>query len=73
MVGNIYESSFQKHLPCIFIIFLERAEPKLLHKGQTARILQKTLIEKFTIFFGFDLENVPYMDGKVFKSIFFRN
>ena len=49
MVGMISESSFQKKLPCIFIIFLEGAEPKLLHESQTARILQKTLIEKFTI------------------------
>ena len=51
MVGKITKSSFQKKLPCIFIIFLERAAPKLLHEGQTAKTLQKTLIEKFTIFF----------------------
>ena len=36
MIGNISESSFQKNLPCIFIIFLEGAAPKLLHEGQAA-------------------------------------
>ena len=51
MVGKIYESSFQQNLPCIFIIFLEGAAPKLLHEGQTVRTLQKMLIDKFTIFF----------------------
>ena len=51
MVRKVSESSFQKKLPCIFIIFLEGAAPKLLHEGRTARTLQKTLIEKFTIFF----------------------
>ena len=51
MVGNIFESSFQKKLPAIFIIFLEGSAPKLLHEGRTTRTLQKTLIEKFTIFF----------------------
>ena len=73
MVGKISESSFQQNLLCIFIIFLEGSAPKLLYEGWTIKILQKTLIEKFTIFFGFDLENVPYMDGKVFKSIFCKN
>ena len=51
MVGKIYESSFQQNLSCIFIIFLERAASKLLHEGWTIKTLQKTLIEKFTIFF----------------------
>ena len=73
MVGKLSESSFQQNLLYIFIIFLEGSTPKLLYEGWTIRILQKTLIEKFTIFFGFDLENVPYMDGKVFKSIFCKN
>ena len=36
MVGNISESSFQKKLPCIFIIFLEGAASELLHEGQAA-------------------------------------
>ena len=53
MVGKISESSFQKHLPCIFIIFRKGAASELLHEGQTAKTLQKTLIEKFTIFFLF--------------------
>ena len=73
MVGKISESSFQKNLPCIFNIFLEGAAPELLQEGRTDRTLQKMLIEKFIIFFCFDLENVPYMDGKVFKSSFCRN
>ena len=38
-VGKAYESSFQKKLPCIFIIFLKGAAPKLLHEGQTAKTL----------------------------------
>ena len=50
MVGKISESSFHQNLPCIFIIFLEGAAPKLLYEGRTARTLQKTLIAKFTIF-----------------------
>ena len=41
----------KKKLPCIFIIFLEGAASKLLYGGRAARTLQKTLIEKFTIFF----------------------
>ena len=73
IVGKISESSFQQNWPCIFSIFLEGARSKLLYKGRTVKTLQKMLIEKFTIFFGFDLENVPYMDGKVFKSIFCKN
>ena len=34
MVGNISESTFQKHWPCIFSIFIEGATSKLLHEGQ---------------------------------------
>ena len=34
MVGKVSESSFQQNLPCICIIFLEGAAPKLLYKGQ---------------------------------------
>ena len=51
MVGKISEFSFKKNLPYIFIIFLEGAISKLLHKGWTIKTLQKTLIEKFIIFF----------------------
>ena len=51
MVGNIFESSFQKNLPYIFIIFIEGTTLELLHEGRTDRTLSKTLIEKFTIFF----------------------
>ena len=69
MVGKISESSFKNNLPCIFIIFLKGAASELLHEGRTVKTLQKTLIEKFTIFFGFDLENVTYIDGELFKSI----
>ena len=48
MVGKIYESSFQKNLACIF---LEGVVSKLQHKGRAAKMLQRTLNEKFTIFF----------------------
>ena len=48
-VGKVCESSFQKNLPCIFIIFVEGAELDLLHGGQAVRTLQKSVIEKFTI------------------------
>ena len=37
MVGKIYESSFQKLLPCIFIIFLEGAASELLYEGHAAQ------------------------------------
>ena len=49
MVGQVSNSSFQKNLPCIFIIFLEGAKSDLLHGGQAVRTLQKSVIEKFTI------------------------
>ena len=48
-VGKVCESSFQKNLPCIFIIFLKGAASDLQHGGRASRTLQKSVIEKFTI------------------------
>ena len=38
-VGKVSESSFQKNLPCIFIIFVEGAASNLIHGGRAARTL----------------------------------
>ena len=41
-VVKVYESSFQKNLPCIFSIFLEGTALDLLHGGRAVRDRKST-------------------------------